>query len=143
MGCRHPDITLKLIRYKSESVPGSCVLDKMEEEALRNRCRRMTSRVREKQQLQSSEEHRHRAAGGRERRRIVAGDELRGHRESNLPLPDCTAREGDRTSLSLACQGPEAQPVPPQLISMLRLKTLKEQMRRVRRETLLRDFFSL
>lgn len=121
---------------------------KMEEEALRNHCRRMICRVREKQrQLRSSEPdgRKHRAARGRERTgsegRVVAGDVLRDHGESGLPLPDRAAREGDRPSLSLMCQGPEVQPVPPQLISMLRLKTFKEKMRRVRRHSCVLFFF--
>ncbi|XP_049442502.1 uncharacterized protein LOC125894883 [Epinephelus fuscoguttatus] len=104
-----------------------------EEEALRRYCRRMIHRVRDKQQqLQSSEEDR----GARRRQRsgcerqLVPGDEFRHPRECSLPLPDCTTPQRDQTSPSLICQGPGVQPVPPQLISMLRLKTFKEDMRR-------------
>ncbi|XP_041800537.1 uncharacterized protein LOC121611880 isoform X2 [Chelmon rostratus] len=97
----------------------------MEEEARRNHCRRMISLIRSKQQHQesSAEDRRrqkHRGARGSQRteceKQAVAGGEFQAHR--------------DQTSPSLACQGPEVQPVPPQLISMLRLKTLKEEMRR-------------
>ncbi|XP_074504137.1 uncharacterized protein LOC141775085 isoform X1 [Sebastes fasciatus] len=107
-------------------------MEKEEEEALR----RLISRVRNKQQhLQSSEEersrHEHKGATWREwtgcEREVVAGgDEFRDQRECNLPL----SRETDQTSPNLTCQGPEVQSVPPQLISMLRLKTFKEEMRR-------------
>ena len=115
----------------------------MEDEALGDYCRRMISLVRHKQQLhlQSSEEeeerrrHRHKGAGGRERsgceRRAVAGDEFRD--EVHLPVPDCTPPpQREQTSPYLICQGPEVHTVPPQLISMLKLKTFKEEMRRVR-----------
>lgn len=107
-----------------------------EEEALRNHCRKMISRVRNKEQqhLQSSEGERRTRTRRRRRTdretQVVAGDEFGDHRECNLPLPDCTPQETDQTSPNLMCQGPEVQTVPPQLISMLRLKTFKEEMRR-------------
>ncbi|XP_018530970.1 uncharacterized protein LOC108882768 [Lates calcarifer] len=112
-----------------------------EEEAMRSYCREMIFRVRNKQQhLQPPREeerrgHKHRGRqGGRERtetrRKVVAEDEWRNYRERNVPLPDCTERERQQPSLNLRCQGPDVQPVPPQVISMLRLKTFKEEMRR-------------
>lgn len=75
--------------------------------------------VRSKQQLLQS-------SGGEEKRRRHkrAGD------DGCLPHPDRTNHERDQTSLSLKCQGPEVQLVPPELISMLKLKTLKEQWKR-------------
>ncbi|XP_029297045.1 uncharacterized protein LOC115014387 [Cottoperca gobio] len=99
-------------------------------------CRRMICRVRNKQQQPCfSEEERRRHKGARRgektacERQVVSGHESRDHRERNLP--DCTTRQGDQTSPNyLMCQGPEIQTVPPQLISMLRLKTFKEDMRR-------------
>ncbi|XP_023251762.1 uncharacterized protein LOC111646487 [Seriola lalandi dorsalis] len=113
----------------------------MEEDALRSYCRTMISRVQIKQQhpYPSAEEekernNKHKGGRGRERyetgRQVIAGGELRDYRESNLPLPDCTKRDRHQSSPGLMCQGPEVQPVPIQLISMLRLKTIKEQMRR-------------
>lgn len=109
---------------------------------MRSYCREMIFRVRNKQQhLQPPREeerrgHKHRGRqGGRERtetrRKVVAEDEWRNYRERNVPLPDCTERERQQPSLNLRCQGPDVQPVPPQVISMLRLKTFKEEMRRV------------
>lgn len=85
-----------------------------DEEARANHCREMISLVRSKQQ--SSVESRrltHKGAGGRQR-------------------SERDRRERDQNSPGLKCQGPEVQPVPPQLISVLRLKTFKEEMRRVR-----------
>lgn len=110
-----------------------------EEEALRRYCRRKTALVRSKQQhLESSEEdRRHKLKGARGReggeceRQVIAMDEFSDHRACKLPLPDCTERVRDQTSPNLTCQGPEEQSAPPQLISMLRLKTFKEQMSRV------------
>lgn len=93
-----------------------------EEEALINFCRRVIPQVRSKlQHLESSEEQRrrHRGRTEGERRAVLAGDEFRDG-----------SREKHQTSHSLMCQGPEVQPVPPQLMSMLRLKTFKEDMRR-------------
>lgn len=106
-----------------------------EDEALRNYCRRMISLIRSKRQHLGSSEwdrgtHKNQGTGRRENteceRQVVVGDELRDLR--------ATERDGDQTSLSLKPRrGPEAQPVPAQLISMLRLKTFEEDMRRVRR----------
>ncbi len=114
--------------------PGRRTLYKMEEEeeAQRKYCSRMIALVRSKQQHLdfSGEERRHKhkgARGGKSskcERQVVARDEFRDHRE-------CTKRSRDQTSLTDTCQGPEEQSVPPQLISMLRLKTLKEELRRV------------
>ncbi|XP_042349877.1 uncharacterized protein LOC121948526 [Plectropomus leopardus] len=107
-----------------------------EEEALKNYCRRMISRAQNKQQhLQSSEEDRRRQTyrGARRRtdreRHVKAGDELRDDGDSTVPLPDYTPRD-HQTPPCLTRQGPEVQPVPLQLLSMLRLKTLNEDMRR-------------
>lgn len=107
-----------------------------EDEALRNYCRRMISLIRSKQQHLGSSEwdrrrHKNQGTGRRENteceRQVVVGDELR-------DLRGWTERDGDQTSLSLKPRrGPEAQPVPAQLISMLRLKTFEEDMKRVRR----------
>ncbi|XP_059201832.1 uncharacterized protein LOC131981525 [Centropristis striata] len=112
-------------------------MEEEEEEAVRNYCRRMIPRVRDKHLCSSSEEESRRHKGARERQRthcerqVVAGDVFRHHRECNLPLPDCTTGEkGDQTSPNLICQGPEVHTVPPQLILMLRLKTFKEEMKR-------------
>lgn len=81
-----------------------------EEDAFRSYCRIMISRVRCKQQQpESSEEDRRRH---------------RGHRGRDRTETD---------THNLTCQGPDVRPVPPQLISMLKLKTFKEDMRRVRR----------
>lgn len=91
-----------------------------EEEARANHCREMISLVRSKQQhLESSVESRrltHKGAGGRQR-------------------SERDRRERDQNSSGLKCQGPEVQPVPPQFISVLQLKTFKEEMRRVRTKT--------
>lgn len=113
-------------------------MEEKEEEALRQHCRRMIVLVRSKQQqLESSEEerrgHQHKGARGRESTGAggqVASDELRDRRECKLALPDRTKRVRDQTSLNIKCQGLEEQPVPPQLILMLRLKTFMENMRR-------------
>lgn len=110
-----------------------------EEEALRNYCSTMIARVQSKEQQagggEERRERRHR--GGRERtapgRQSVAGDELRHHRGSSLPLPDCTHWDRHQSSPRPKCQGPEVQPVPVQLMSMLRLKAVQEKMRRVSR----------
>lgn len=114
-----------------------------EDEALTNYCRRMISLIRRKQQHLGSAEremkrHKHKGVSGRENtecgRRVVTGDEFRELGKSEV----CSKREGDQTSLNLKpCQNPEAQTVPAQLISMLRLKTFEEDMRRVRRLTLM------
>ncbi|XP_045887033.1 uncharacterized protein LOC123957944 [Micropterus dolomieu] len=103
-----------------------------EEEVLRIQCRKLISRVRSKQ---ASEEergrHKHKGARGSERtepERLVAG--FTDHRRCNLSLPDCAQLERDQTSRNLVCQGPGGQPVPLKLISMLRLKTFREEMRR-------------
>ncbi|XP_074504138.1 uncharacterized protein LOC141775085 isoform X2 [Sebastes fasciatus] len=78
-------------------------MEKEEEEALR----RLISRVRNKQQhLQSSEEERSR------------------HEHKGATWREWTGCEREVVA------GPEVQSVPPQLISMLRLKTFKEEMRR-------------
>ncbi|XP_033948959.1 uncharacterized protein [Pseudochaenichthys georgianus] len=95
-------------------------------------CRRMTARVQNQQELE--ERGRHKGARGREITacgRQVSADQFRDDGECNLPLPECRGR--DRTSPKyLKSQGPEVHTVPPQLLSMLRLKTVKEDMRRVR-----------
>lgn len=100
-----------------------------EDNALRNYCRRMVSLIRSKQpRLQSSKwerkRHNNQKDSGRENteggRRVLAGDELRD-------------REGEQPSLRLPPgQGPEAPAAPARLISMLKLKTFEENMRRVR-----------
>lgn len=122
-------------------VLGCCVSHKMEEEeeeALRNYCSTMIVRVRNKQpQTESSDvrkrrrrKHKGGTGEGREtaepERHVVAGDEFRDQRGRNLPVRD------GRPPLRVSCQGPEVQPVPLQLVAMLRLKTFKEDMRRVR-----------
>ncbi|XP_033948957.1 uncharacterized protein [Pseudochaenichthys georgianus] len=93
-------------------------------------CRRMTARVQNQQELE--ERGRHKGARGREITacgRQVSADQFRDDGECNLPLPECRGR--DRTSPKyLKSQGPEVHTVPPQLLSMLRLKTVKEDMRR-------------
>lgn len=110
---------------------------------LRIQCRKLISRVRSKQ---TSEEergrHKHKGARGSERtepERLVAG--FTDHRRCNLSLPDCTQLERDQTSRNLVCQGPGGQPVPLKLISMLRLKTFREEMRRVSRRSRATHFF--
>ncbi|KAI9513688.1 hypothetical protein NQZ68_040416 [Dissostichus eleginoides] len=98
----------------------------------------MIARVRNQQQhprLSAEERGRHKGARGREMpacgRQVVSADQFRHDGECNLPLPECRGR--DRTSPKyLKSQGPEVHTVPPQLLSMLRLKTVKEDMRRVR-----------
>lgn len=114
-----------------------------EDKALTNYCRRMISLIRRKQQhLGSAEwelkrqtqrsqwEGEHNTERGR---RVGTGDEFRRElRESGV----CGTRDGGRTSLSLKPrQSPEARTVPAQLVSVLRLKTLEEGVRRVRRAT--------
>ncbi|XP_039975049.1 uncharacterized protein LOC120784949 [Xiphias gladius] len=108
-----------------------------EEDALRSYCRKMIDRVRNKQQhFQSSGEEertdRHKGCrgGAKPGKQLVAGDELIDYTECNLPLLDCAKRGRHQPSLSLICQGPEVEAVPLQLISMLRLKTFKEELRR-------------
>lgn len=76
-----------------------------EDEALRNFCRTMMSRVRNKK---SSEDNR---------------------RTKKTPGAERQVPAGNQTSLS-PCQGPEVQPVPLQLVTMLRLKTFKEDIKR-------------
>ncbi|KAK1903585.1 Nephrin [Dissostichus eleginoides] len=96
----------------------------------------MIARVRNQQQhprLSAEERGRHKGARGREMpacgRQVVSADQFRHDGECNLPLPECRGR--DRTSPKyLKSQGPEVHTVPPQLLSMLRLKTVKEDMRR-------------
>lgn len=105
----------------------------------------MVARIRDKRrQTESSDvgkrrRHKHGDGGGRAtrepERQVVARDEFKDQRESILPLRDCTQRERGQTSPSLTCQGLQVQPVPLQLISMLKLKTVQEQMRRVRRQS--------
>ncbi|TDH07989.1 hypothetical protein EPR50_G00112380 [Perca flavescens] len=97
-------------------------MEEEEEEALKNHCRRMISRV--LPQPSSSDRGRstqHGGANGRERR-----TEFRDLRECNvnLPVPYSTS------SPNLICQGPEVQTAPPQLILMLKLKTFNEEMKR-------------
>lgn len=112
-----------------------------EDKALTNYCRRMISLIRRKQQHLGSAEwelkrQTQRSQWGGEQntergRRVGTGDELR---ESEV----CRTRDGGRTSLSpKPRQSPEARTVPAQLISMLRLKTLEEAVRRVRRATVI------
>lgn len=98
-----------------------------EEEALRNYCRRKISVVLYKQQQleKEGERGRHKQKG-----QVLAGDGVRGHREYRPPLPDGTNQGRNRTSPGLMSQGPEVHPVPLQLITMLRLKAFKEEMRR-------------
>ncbi|KAG7517704.1 hypothetical protein JOB18_014511 [Solea senegalensis] len=97
-------------------------MEDREEEALGRCCRVMVSRVRHKQQqqqqLQNSEVSRNNKEAGGRRQRSEGGDD----RVCNLPER--------QPSLGLKCQGPQVQTVPLQLISTLRLKTLKEEMRR-------------
>lgn len=97
-----------------------------EEEALRNYCRVMISRVRNKQQsVPEPRRRKHGAARGSnwsESERQVASE----HRGSNLPVLEPNR---DPTSPNVG-QGPAVPPVPFQLITMLRIKALKEEMRR-------------
>lgn len=100
-----------------------------EDNALRSYCRRMISLIRSKEpHLKSTKwerkRHSNQRESGRENteggRRVLAGDVLRD-------------REEEQPSLGLPPgQGPEAPAVPARLISMLKLKTFEENMRRVR-----------
>lgn len=95
-----------------------------EEEALRNYCRTMISRVRNKRQC--PREHKHGGAKGSnwpETERQVAS----AHRGSNLHVLE---RNIDPASPHVG-QGPAVPHAPFQLVTMLRIKTLKEEMRRV------------
>ncbi|KAI3351947.1 hypothetical protein L3Q82_020772, partial [Scortum barcoo] len=94
---------------------------KMEEEgeAVRKHCRRMISLVRQKQ-LESSEGGRRRT---RSERGAEAGEESPHRGQSRLPLPP-----GHRAPPGHMCA--EARPVPLQLISTLRLKTVEGELRR-------------
>lgn len=113
----------------------------MEEEALRNYCIRMISIASNKQQqLEEQEEERGREKTGTTGQ-VLAG--LRGQGEFHVPFSDGTNRGRNRTSPMLMSQGPEAQPAPLQLITMLRLKAFKEKMRRVRRYTSVTHFYHL
>lgn len=118
-----------------------------EDEAAGKLCKKLICVIRSKQQHlhPSSEEM---GAGVRQkseckRGEVKAGDELRlrDHRVCNLSLPPlvCSARETGQPSTSLTCQGSTDRPVPPQIILNLRLKTLKEEMRRKAAEVELHD----
>lgn len=71
----------------------------------------------------------------KQQHRRPSGEEWRGRRKR---AGDRTKHQREQTSLDLTCQGPEAQLVPPELIAVLRLKTLKERWRRAA-EVELRD----
>lgn len=104
-----------------------------EEDALRNYCKAMICRVQQKQRpLKTSVENRRRQKhGGASRREGTkpetrAGAGFRDHKQGSL-LPLCDQTE------HTPCRSPQdQQPVPLQLITMLRIKSLKEQLRRVR-----------
>ncbi|KAK5865101.1 hypothetical protein PBY51_016292 [Eleginops maclovinus] len=99
-----------------------------EEQAGEALCRRMVSRVRNKQQHpQLSAEQRGRDKGACWRQ-VVSADEYKDDGECNLPLPGSRGRNLTSPKY-LINQGPEVHAVPPQLLSMLRLKTFKEDMR--------------
>lgn len=97
---------------------------------MRNYCRLMMTRVRAKelQPSPSSEESwRRRTHGG-----ARGSDEFRDLTEADLPLSDCTGRRRGQTSPS---PRPRVnQPVPLQLIAMLKLKTFREQLKRVSKQ---------
>ncbi|TMS17732.1 hypothetical protein E3U43_001801 [Larimichthys crocea] len=87
-----------------------------EEETQIKFCRTMICLLRSKQQqhLESTEEERRRRHGGRERSECEDRDQF-----------------AEQTSPSVIIhQSPQVQPVPTQLISTLRLKSLEEKMRR-------------
>ncbi|XP_035505853.2 uncharacterized protein LOC118319508 isoform X2 [Scophthalmus maximus] len=101
----------------------------------------MVARVRlqqqQQQQRQSSGEgasRRNNPGGGTGRTgregEVEAGGASGGRGEIGLPLPGCTGRERQQPSPGLVCQGPEVRPVPLRLVSMLRLKTFKEEAKR-------------
>ncbi|KAK2849420.1 hypothetical protein Q5P01_009254 [Channa striata] len=111
----------------------------MEEEAVRNYCRLMIARVRDNQRQLDSSGVGERTRGhgdGRERRgteperRVVARHECGGRTEGNLPPGERVKRGRGRTALRVTCQGLEVQPVPVQLMLMLRIQTFKEDVKR-------------
>ncbi|XP_029918195.1 uncharacterized protein LOC115366745 [Myripristis murdjan] len=114
-----------------------------EEEAQRNYCRRMISHLK-KQHPDSSEKRetgkrrkepreerlkRQTTLSGRQAG-VQIGHGTADHSVCILPVPEPATREGALTSPSLPVQGPPVQLVPPQLISLLRHKTFKEEMKR-------------
>lgn len=104
-----------------------CFYSMEEEETQIKFCRTMICLLRSKQQqhLESTEEERRRRHGGRERSECEDRDQF-----------------AEQTSPSVIIhQSPQVQPVPTQLISTLRLKSLEEKMRRVRKHTWLIHFF--
>lgn len=113
-----------------------------EEDALGKYCSTMIARVRNKQLQTGSSDvgkrrrRKHKGGRGKERSEpgVVTRGELSIQGESGLLQQENTARQRGQTSLGVTCQGPEVQDVPLQLISMLRRKTLIEDMRRVRRQ---------
>ncbi|XP_026213062.1 uncharacterized protein C8orf48-like [Anabas testudineus] len=99
-----------------------------EEEAMGKFCSTMIVRVRNKQlQADSSDvgkrrRRQHKGGGGRERTQPERRAEFGDQRDRSLPLHGGTQR--------VTCPGPEVQPAPLQLVSTLRLQTLKEDVRR-------------
>lgn len=96
-------------------------------------CRKLICVVRSKQQHHVSSSSKSRKETGWDsvcgcEGQVKAGDELRlrDHWESNLSILLCSARERGQPSISLTCQGSTDRPVPLQIISNLRRKTLEE-----------------